>query len=462
MTEQLMSASKMSKKTLVGVGITLLCIAPFAFTQQNNDVPVTNIQPLPHQAENGKLIPTGGTGWAKSSVNAAVFRTSSLITHGNTQYIAWYDGDANVVLGKRKLGTSQWETRKSQYQGRAQDAHNVISLGVDGRGILHMVWDLHGQKLRYVQSTAPGSLELTGEMPMTGESELRVTYPQFYNLPDGDLLFLYRDGSSGNGNAMLNRFDVQSGKWQKVQHPLVAGGGQRNAYLNTLAIDKKGGIHLSWVWRDSGDVATNHDVCYAFSPDQGQNWQKSTGEKYQLPMTVKNAEIAWVVPKTSELINQTSMTVDAGNRPLIATYWRAAGSEVPQYRLVWHDGQKWHQNAVGERKTAFRLSGGGTKRIPISRPLVIAGARNQVYVIFRDEERGNGISVSQSDDAAHSVWKTFEIFKPNVGSWEPTYDPILWARDHRLALFVQRVGQGDAETLENVAPQAISVLEWTP
>jgi hypothetical protein len=404
----------------------------------------------------------GHTGWAKSSVNAAVFRTNSLITHGNIQTIAFYDGDANVVLSQRKLGTSNWKLRKTQYKGRAQDAHNVISLGVDGKGILHMVWDLHGQKLRYVRSTAPGSLELTDEMPMTGELEARVTYPQFYNLPDGDLLFLYRDGSSGNGNAMLNRFDVQSGKWAKVQHPLVAGGGQRNAYLNTLAIDKKGGIHLSWVWRDTGDVATNHDISYAYSPDQGRTWQKSTGEKYQLPITIENAEVAWVVPTNSELINQTSMTVDARNRPVIATYWRPQGTEVPQYQLVWHDGRKWRQSQVGQRKTAFRLSGGGTKRIPISRPQVVAGRGNQIYVIFRDEERGNGISVSQSSDEARASWKTFELSNQNVGLWEPTYDPAVWSRRGQLHLFVQRVGQGDAETLEDITPQEVSVLEWTP
>ncbi len=226
-----------------------------------------------------KQVPVGGTGWAKSSVNAAVFRTNSVVTHGEVQYTAFYDGDSNVILAKRKLGTSNWEVKTTPYKGNVKDAHNAISIGVDGKGVLHMVWGLHGQALRYVRNTAPGSLDLTAQMPMTGQKEASVTYPQFYNLSDGDLLFLYRDGSSGNGNAMLNRYDVQSNAWQAAAHPLVAGGGQRNAYLNTLAVDSKGGIHLSWVWRDTPDVATNHDVCYAYSADEGRTWQKSTGEK---------------------------------------------------------------------------------------------------------------------------------------------------------------------------------------
>ncbi|BCM93942.1 hypothetical protein IAD21_05837 [Abditibacteriota bacterium] len=441
-----------------------MAISTSVCSAQRNAVPIAGLRPAlaAAVADHVKVVPVGGTGWAKSSVNAAVFRTSSLITHDDTQYIAYYDGDNNVVLGKRKLGSATWELKTTQYKGDAKDAHNCISIGVDGKGFLHMVWDLHNGKLRYVKSTEVGSLELSAEMPMTGKDEARVTYPQFYTLPSGDLLFLYRDGASGNGNAMLNRYNVETGEWSSVQHPLVAGGGQRNAYLNTLAIDGKGGIHLSWVWRDTPDVATNHDVCYAYSPDQGKTWQKSTGDTYQLPITIDNAEVAWSVPKNSELINQTSMTVDAAGHPFIATYWRPAGTEVPQYQLVWHDGTTWHQNQVSQRTQGFRLSGGGTKKIPISRPQVVAGKDGAVHVIFRDEELGNGISVASSKDANHNEWTIVDLLQQRVGAWEPTYDANLWAQKGQLNLFVQRVGQGDAETLENVPPQDVSVLEWTP
>ena len=409
-----------------------------------------------------KLLPVGGTGWAKSSANAAVFRTNSLVTFGDTQYVAYYDGDGNVILGKRNANSDTWELKQTQYKGQARDAHNSISIGVDGSGVLHMAWDLHNQKLRYARGIAPGSLEMGDEIPMTGQHEGRVTYPQFYALPGGDLLFLYRDGSSGNGNAMLNRYDVKDSKWLPVAHPLVAGGGQRNAYLNTLAIDSKGGVHLSWVWRDTPDVATNHDVCYAFSPDEGKTWQKSSGEKYVLPITIDNAEVAFAVPRNSELINQTSMTTDDSDHPLIATYWRDQNSEVPQFRLVWYDGVQWQTSQVGNRKMVFRLSGGGTKKIPISRPQVVAGKGNAVYVIFRDEERDNAISVATSLATDHQDWRVQDLLTQRMGAWEPTFDPALWKRDKKLDLFVQRVGQGDAETLENVPPQDVSVLEWTP
>jgi hypothetical protein len=408
-----------------------------------------------------KLAPVG-EGWARSSVNAVVFRVNSVVTHGNTQYIAFYDGEGGVVLAKRRLDTTAWEVKKTPYTGNVRDAHNAISLGVDGRGVLHMVWDLHNQAIHYVRSRTPGSLEMTEPLTMTGNKEVQATYPQFYTLLDGDLLFVYREGSSGDGDVMLNRYDVQTDKWQAVARPLIDGEGRRNAYVNPMAIDSKGGWHVSWIWRESPDVASNHDVCYAYSPDGGKTWRKSTGQKYTLPITAASAEVACPVPQNSELINQTSMTVDTNNRPLIATYWRAPGSEVPQYRLVWHDGKRWRTSQVGNRTTAFRLSGGGTKRIPISRPQVVAGPGNRVYVIFRDEERGNGVSAAISEDAARARWRVVDLFKEPVGAWEPSYDPVVWKRDRRLHLFLQKVGQGDAETLENMPPQTVSVLQWVP
>ena len=411
--------------------------------------------------EHIRLVPVG-EGWAQSSVNAVIFRTNSVVTHRDTQYTAYYDASGSVVLAKRRLGTYKWVLHRTQYTGHVQDAHNAISIAVDGRGVLHVAWDHHGQPLRYARSINPGGLQLTEPQRMTGQAETRVTYPQFYTLPDGDLLFLYRDGSSGSGNVLLNRYDIQSDSWQIVQHPLIDGQGERNAYTNQLVIDSKGGWHLSWCWRETPDVATNHDIAYASSLDEGRTWLTSSGGQYSLPITAENAEVARQVPQGSELINQTSMTVDASNRPMIATYWRPPDSEAPQYQLVWHDGRKWRTSQVGRRKLAFQLGGGGTKRIPISRPQVIAGNNHRVYVIFRDQERGGGISVAVSSDPDRVNWRILDLYRTPVGLWEPTYDPVLWKRGRQLHLFLQVVGQGDSETLEDSPPRMVSILQWVP
>ena len=99
-----------------------------------------------------------GSGWAKNSVNVTVFRKNSLVTHEGVQYAAYYDTERYVVLARRRVGAAGWIVQRSQYQGKAEDAHNGISIMVDGSGYLHVAWDHHDNPLRYARSTAPGGL----------------------------------------------------------------------------------------------------------------------------------------------------------------------------------------------------------------------------------------------------------------------------------------------------------------
>lgn len=399
-------------------------------------------------------------GWAKNQVNAVIFRKNSVTSHRDHQYAAFYDADSNVIVAKRKLGSTDWAIAKTGFTGNTADAHNSISIAVDGRGFLHLAWGNHNTKLNYARSANPETPESFIRSPMIGAKEDKVSYPEFYSMPNGDLLFFYRDGASGNGDLVLNRYDAANNAWSRVQDKLIDGERQRNAYPQ-IAVDRKGLIHLSWVWRETPDVATNHDLCYARSDDGGKTWTRSTGEKYQLPITAATAEYIYRIPQKSELINQTSMTADEKGRAYIVTYWRDANSLVPQYRVVYFDGKAWKMSQVGTRKTAFSLSGGGTKRIPISRPQIVAN-KGRVIVIVRDEERGSRVSVAFSDNIGTGNWKTLDLTEASVGMWEPSFDNELWRNRGLLDIFVQRVGQGDGEKLEEIAPQMVSILEWRP
>ncbi|MVN77463.1 neuraminidase [Hymenobacter sp. HMF4947] len=405
-----------------------------------------------------------GLGWAKNNVNGAVFRKNSVVTQGQDQYTAYYDSVGYVVLAKRRLPAGAWQVQRTPYQGKVQDAHNVISLMVDGAGYLHLSFDHHGNPLRYCRSKAPGSLDMSELLPMTGTHENNVTYPEFHRFPSGDLLFLYRDGSSGNGNLALNRYDVKTQRWTRLHDVLISGEGQRNAYWQAC-IDAKGTIHVSWVWRESPNVASNHDMAYARSLDGGRTWQRSTGAAYQLPITAATAEYAARIPQNSELINQTSMTTDAAGAPYIATYWRPAGTQVPQYQLVYLAGKTWKTAQVSQRTTPFSLSGVGTKKIPISRPQLLVATqkgKTAAYLLFRDAERQDRASVLQCPDLTKNQWAATDLTTTPVGNWEPSYDTERWQKDHILSLFVQRTGQGDGETLENLPPQPVYILEWAP
>lgn len=413
------------------------------------------------QGVHAQYLSLVGEGYSKTSVNTTVFRNNSVVTHRNMQYIAYYNPDSRLTLGKRKLGTDEWQIVQTQYKGNCADAHNIISLMVDGDGYLHLSFDHHGHPLKYCQSTAPGSLQLTELMPMTGNDEGNVTYPEFYRMPTGDLIFVYRSGSSGRGNLVMNRYSLKTRQWQRVQDVLIDGEDQRNAYWQ-LYVDAKGVIHLSWVWRETWLVETNHDLCYARSKDGGQSWEKSDGTPYELPINASNAEYAWRIPQNSELINQTSMTADGAGNPYIATYWRNADSDVPQYRLVWFDGSAWQQQQVSNRETPFSLSGGGTKMIPIARPRLVIKQKGKTigaYYIFRDVERGSKVSLAYSDNITSGKWQYKDLTDFSVDAWEPSHDTELWKKKEQLHLFIQRTAQGDGERMVDIDAQPVYVLE---
>lgn len=404
-------------------------------------------------------ISTVGEGWANNSVNTVIFRRNSLDSDHEYQFTAYYDGEGNLILGKRKLGSNEWETEVTPYQGNVKDAHNTISIALDGDGYLHVSWDHHDNQLRYAKSKDPFSLDLGEKIFMTGKEEDKVTYPEFHRLPDGNLIFMYRSGASGRGNLVMNKYDLTTKKWSQLHQNLIDGEGERNAYWQAY-IDNQGTVHLSWVWRESWDVATNHDMAYARSRDGGITWEKSSGDAYSLPITASSAEYAWEIPQNSSLINQTAMAADEEGNPYIVTYW--AEDSIPQYHVIYHDHNGWKKTSPGNRKTSFHLGGGGTKRIPISRPQLLINSEEgpiKIYIIFRDGERGNKVSMAYCSDLSEKGWNIKDLTASGVGQWEPTHDISLWKNFKQLHLFVQKVEQKDGEGVADGLTTPIQIFQ---
>ncbi|MBK8978335.1 MAG: BNR repeat-containing protein [Planctomycetes bacterium] len=405
-----------------------------------------------------------GPGFARTHVNATIFRRDPLSSRGDVQFAAYYDPDGHVVLARRDLGGDRtWRLLTTALAGRVRDAHNGISLMVDGRGVLHVAWNHHGDPLHYARGTAPGALELGAPEPMVGSRERRVTYPEFHRLASGDLLFAYRDGASGNGDLVLNRYDVAAGSWSRLCDTLLAGEGERNAYWQ-IAIDARDAIHVSWVWRRTPDVATNRDLGYACSRDGGRTWQRSDGAPQTVPITADNAEYALRIPEDSTLINQTSMVADRDGRPFIASYWRPAGTGVPQFMVVRRDADGWSAHRVGERTLDFELGGTGTRRVPMSRPRLLLderGATPRLLMLFRDAERGDRatLAICADANARELVWTFADLTREPLDAWEPSIDTALWQERGELHVFVQRTGQGDGERAVELAPHPAGVLE---
>jgi hypothetical protein len=422
------------------------------------------IEPAPQAAVT--ILPISDQGFAGSSINVVAGLQNTLFTNGENQYAAFYGAEGQLLLAERHVDQAHWRVVDTKLTGRVQNAHNTVAMAVDGEGYLHVAWDHHGNPLNYVRSRVPGSLELGEREPMTGEREDRVTYPQFLRLPSGDLVFFYRDGQSGRGNLVLNRYSTASRRWTQVHPNLIDGGGRRSAYP-ALMVDAEGRLHLAWNWRESPDVATNHDLAYARSEDEGRSWTAVDGKPLRVPMTYEGAAYALRLPQRSGLMNPPALTVDSAGRPCLASYWRPEGSDVPQYHVVRYNGSSWQVHQVTRRTTPFELAGASTKRPPISRSALIpaaAGATPGLHLIYRDDERGGRILAVSCPDLDVPRWEVKELTRNSVGAWEPSFDPVQAQRSAQFHALVQRVEQrdGDDRQAAAVPPTPVGVLIWNP
>lgn len=397
-----------------------------------------------------------------SSVNVIAGTRQMLYTHGAYQYAGYYDPEGRVVLAKRRLGEDRWAIEKTGFSANTRDAHNSISLIVDGKGYLHLAWGHHDSPLSYSVSESPESLQMGEPTLMVGSEESSVTYPQFFKFGSGDLIFAYRDGASGRGKMVLNHYDVERGVWARRQDNLIDGEGERSAYWD-MAVGSDNSLYLAWVWRESPDVATNHDLLYAESTDGGKTWQRRNGAEYELPITLQSAELAYKIDQNSNLMNPPAIDVSNDGVPFIASYWSENSGENPSFNIVYHSTDGWEFIAGPEAEESFSLEGGGTKNPPFSRAsLLVEKYAEKVHLIFRSDFHGGRVVGASLADLADPEWAYGYLTKRSVGAWEPSVDPAQWRIKGQAHMLLQDVAQvdGDDRFGKRQEPTPISVLEW--
>ncbi|MEO0588610.1 MAG: BNR repeat-containing protein, partial [Planctomycetota bacterium] len=185
------------------------------------------------------------------------------MTHGDRQYLAYYNADRRMVVAQRSLDDSAFERfvlpsestkppRHSEATSTIQgwDSHNYITMAVDRDGHLHLSGNMHRDPLLYFRSDVPGDITtLTQVHAMVGSEEDHCTYPKFKTAPNGSLLFHYRDGGSGNGNEIYNVYDTATRTWSRfLKNGLISGQGKRNAYQRGPVLGPDGWYHLLWMW----------------------------------------------------------------------------------------------------------------------------------------------------------------------------------------------------------------------
>ena len=234
------------------------CVAELALVKQGDSV-----------ADPKGLTIQGGFG---QCINGLSFQQDALLSHEGFQYVTYYDAARWVCVARRQLPAGEWRIlRLTDYKFESNDAHNIISMGIcPGDGTIHLAFDHHGHPLHYRVSRKGISAkpeETAWEAaifgPVQDELELgqrvpSVTYPRFWQTPEGGLQFCYRRDGSGNGDRMLVDYDPAQGNWKGTRQIDSRKGvftvgdlqsGSRCSYPNGYGYGPLGRLHMTWVWR---------------------------------------------------------------------------------------------------------------------------------------------------------------------------------------------------------------------
>lgn len=339
---------------------------------------------IPNQTESAKYhvverIPVEPV-WAGTRVGY------SLLTHDNYQFVAYYDANRQMTVAQRSLDSKEWTFKKlKSFIG--WDSHNYITIALDKSGCLHVSGNMHVVPLVYFRASKPYDVTTLEQIPsMVGDKENRVTYPIFLKNHDDDLIFTYRDGGSGDGNNYYTIYDTASKKWRRLlEQPLTDGEGLMNAYNQGPVRGPDGWFHVSWIWRDTPDAETNHDLSYAKSPDL-VNWFTADGTPLSLPIKISTpGVIVDPVPIKCGMINGNGkIGFDSKNR-VILSYHKFEDCSDPQsptqfYNARYEEGEwKFYQTTNWDYRWYFEGRGSLRSELGIGKVEYIDGELRQSY-----------------------------------------------------------------------------------
>lgn len=283
-----------------------------------------------------------------------------LLTEGERQYAAYYDEDRRMTVASRLLESDQWQVQVLPSRV-GWDSHNYITMALDQEGQLHVSGNMHADPLVYFRTDKAGDITTLRKEPMTGKLESRATYPEFLKDHNGDLIFTYRHGGSGNGINLYNKYDVAKRSWSRLmESPLFDGEGRINAYPLGPVRGPDGWFHTVWVWRDTPDCATNHDLSYARSRDL-VHWESAFGDEVELPIRISQTELCVdPIPAHGGIINGCQkLFFDADHRPVI-NYHKSDENGHMQIYAARPEADGWSIQKLTDWNKPVVFGGGGS------------------------------------------------------------------------------------------------------
>lgn len=360
---------------LTGLRAAILCLAALA-----SGVTATPLAAERVVVERVDVAPV----WSGHPVGFAIDTT------GDRQYVAFYDAQRQMTVAARSLGSDSWTFARLPSR-LGWDSHGEVVLAVDSAGFVHVAGNMHGDPLVYYRSERPRDVSTLRPGRMIGSEERRVTYPRFVRNSDGELFFHYRDGRSGKGVRIFNRWDPATRRWSRhLERPLFDGLGRSSAYLTGPLPGPDGRFHLVWVWRDTPSGATNHDLSYARSADLA-HWETAAGDPLELPLTPSaKAAIVDPVPVGGGLAGVGfNIGWDGGGRPVVnyLKYDPEGASQV--YNARWGS-TGWRIHRTSDWSWRWELDVNGSLEHSIVTDPVRVDEDGRLLQRFRHRESGSG------------------------------------------------------------------------
>ena len=307
--------------------------------------------------------------WTGVPVDYAAVRSGDEVVAG------YYDQSRRLTLSVLPLkgGKPTHIHLPDTYKG--WDGHNYVTLAVDRAGTIHVAADMHDDPLKYYQLRKPYGQGQATVTPMVGTEESSVTYPNFYHSADGDLIFGYREGKTGDGTWLFNRWTGTS--WVRLfPGPTFSErheGKAVNAYPRVVK-DAQGTFHFALQWRKPGGLSENFRITYARTRDF-VHWYRLDGSAIELPVTPDNSSI--VVDAGTEMgLRSGPISVDELGRPLIS-FTRYASDGVNAGYVARGDASTgWQVEEIARTDRRWVVEGRG-----IGNRAIAVGSK---AVVFRD------------------------------------------------------------------------------
>ncbi|MFY0606457.1 MAG: BNR-4 repeat-containing protein [Cyclobacteriaceae bacterium] len=368
--------------------------------------------------------------WATNPVIATSTQQNGLAVYKNFVYMTYYNSDRNLCIARNSNNGEgdDWVIvvlpHIYEMRNNTWDNHNTPNIIVspnDQR--IHLSFDMHARNLRYIISTENAATVSDDQFTAGLFSDTRdyleasqigiarVTYPRFFIGSNDQLFFLYRTGGSGNGDTYFTKYK-DDGFWTKPVEIIdgntgsFEGSNDRCAYFNNVHY-KDGRIYLTWVWRETPDAGTNHDLMFAFSDDDGNSWKNSLGVKIAGRMTLNSQGLKVAnIPTGSGLSNHNGCSVDGyGNVHVVLR----VGGEY-QHHFGIRNGNKftWSKQVITSMNA--------------DRPKFYSDQRtNDLYFLVR---QGNGLKLWATKENG-SKWNQWSEVSSNSDSYMTSTNSVM-------------------------------------